>query len=213
MFPYQIFAFVAFVFTLVAFAYRLRIFNALARPVDRTPPKADPGRGVRYAFTLGLAPWAKESTRRHWVAYLRGIGFHVMIFLGLGLFLLSPWLEAFSVTLRYALAIFVGLGAVLGLAGFVARWVEPNLKALSTPDDYFAVLVVTVFLSALAISLVDLARLPLFYVASAVMLIYVPLGKIRHCLYFAYSRLFFGKMFGRRGVLPHGSAPHPQHSR
>ncbi len=193
----------ALVFSLSVFAYRLRRFNALGRPVNRTTPKADPRRGVLYAFTLGMAPWAKESTRRRPVVYLRGIAFHAAIFLGLGLFLLSPWLGAFSLPLRYALAAGAGLGALLGLAGFAARRMEPDLKALSTPDDYFAVLLVSAFLGALAAALIDLARLPLFYAVSALMFVYAPLGKIRHCLYYAYSRLFFGKWVGRRGVLPH----------
>jgi hypothetical protein len=41
------------------------------------------------------------------------------------------------------------------------------------------------------------------YIISAITFVYVPLGKIRHCLYFFFSRIFFGKFFGRRGVLPH----------
>jgi hypothetical protein len=35
------------------------------------------------------------------------------------------------------------------------------------------------------------------------MLVYAPFSKIRHCAYYAYSRLFFGRAMGRRGVLPH----------
>jgi hypothetical protein len=38
------------------------------------------------------------------------------------------------------------------------------------------------------------------------MLVYIPLGKIRHCLYFFFSRTFFGKFFGRRAVFPHPQA-------
>jgi hypothetical protein len=43
------------------------------------------------------------------------------------------------------------------------------------------------------------------YIISALTFIYVPLGKIRHCLYFFFSRIFFGKFFGRRAVFPHGT--------
>jgi nitrate reductase gamma subunit len=192
----------ALMFALLAFGWRLRTFNALARPVERSLPKRDPGAGVRYAFTWGMAPWAKESTRRHWVAYLRGIAFHLGIFLGLGILLVSPWLTLIPYVWRISLAVGAGLGALFGLAGFVARLVEPNLKALSTLDDYFAVLLVSLFLATATSALLAPALRPVFYLVSALMLVYAPFGKIRHCLYYAYSRLFFGKFFGRRAVLP-----------
>ena len=41
------------------------------------------------------------------------------------------------------------------------------------------------------------------YLTGAVMLIYVPLGKIRHCIYFFFSRRFFGLFVGRRAVIHH----------
>src|SRR5574341_1372447 len=62
-----------------------------ALPVDQSPLKGHPTHGVTYAFTLGMLPWAKESTRIHMIAYLRGIGFHVGIFAAIGALLISPW--------------------------------------------------------------------------------------------------------------------------
>jgi len=44
------------------------------------------------------------------------------------------------------------------------------------------------------------------YIIAAFTFFYVPLGKIRHCLYFFFSRLFFGKFFVRRSVFPHPGA-------
>lgn len=193
----------AAVLTLLAFGRRLRAFNTLARPADRSRPKGQPAAGVLYAFTWGMMPWAKESTRRHWRAYLRGILFHLTIFLGLGLLVASPWFGRFSENTRQALAVATGVGALLGLTGFVARLIEPNLRALSIPDDYFSVLLVSLFLAAASVSLLWLEWLPLLYLVSAALLVYAPLGKIRHCIYYAYSRLFFGKFIGRRAVLPH----------
>jgi hypothetical protein len=193
----------ALIFSLAAFGRRLQTFNTLARPVDRSAPKGAAAAGVRYAFTLGMAPWAKESTRRHWAAYLRGIGFHLGIFLGLAVLLGGHWLPLLPLTWRYGLGAALGAGALLGLGGLVARLVERNLRALSTADDYFAVFLVSVFLALGAAVLFYLPLLPVFFTAGAVLLVYAPLGKIRHCIYYAYSRLFFGRYFGRRAVLPH----------
>ncbi len=198
-----ILAFLALGFAAAAFGWRLRIFNHLSRPVDRATPKGNIQSGIVYAYTLGMAPWAKESTRRHWVAYLRGVAFHVGIFLGLGILVLSPWMSSINGWLRILLAAGAGLGAVFGLIGFIARFVGPDLKSLSTPDDYFAVLMVSLFLGSACLWLLVPPILPVFYLVSGIMLIYAPFSKIRHCIYFAYSRLFFGKFFGTRAVLPH----------
>ena len=57
----------AMTFSIVAFAWKLRVFTRLPRPVDRALPKGSIASGVLYAYTLGIAPWSKESTRRHCV--------------------------------------------------------------------------------------------------------------------------------------------------
>ncbi|HEY6074527.1 MAG TPA: hypothetical protein VIV15_14350, partial [Anaerolineales bacterium] len=61
-----------------------------ALPADRSLVKGNPAHGIRYAFTAGMMPWAKESTRIHMIAYLRGIGFHIGIFTALAALLISP---------------------------------------------------------------------------------------------------------------------------
>jgi hypothetical protein len=203
LFLTQLLAVLAALFCITLFTVRLRAFVRLAVPKDRSQPRGNPNAGVAYALSLGMLPWAKESTRRHALAYLRGVGFHLAVFLVLGLFLLSPWLGLFPVPLRLGLAALCGLGSLLALLGFVSRFIEKSLKALSTPDDYFAVLLVSLFLACAAALLLNLGLLPFFYLVSALLFVYMPLGKIRHCIYFVFSRLFFGRFFGRRAVLPH----------
>lgn len=193
----------ALLFSAAAFARLLVAFSRLGQPADRAAPRGSAAQGVLYAYTLGMAPWAKESTRRHWLAYLRGIAFHLGIFLGLGLLLASPWLGRFPAGLRLALAAGAGLGCLLGLVGLALRFIEPNLKALSTPDDYAAVTAVSLFVGAGGLAAALPAWMPLFHLLAAAMLVYAPFSKIRHCAYYAYSRLFFGRAMGRRGVLPH----------
>lgn len=193
----------ALVFSLAVFGWRLRIYTTLIRPIDRASQKGDLKAGVLYAYTLGMAPWAKESTRLHMMAYLRGVAFHLGIFLGLGLLIASPWVYLLPALLRGLLAVGAALGAVFGLIGFAMRWVEPTLKAISTRDDLFTVFLVSLFLAAASLWLIVPGAMPLFYLVSAAMLIYAPFSKIRHCIYFAFSRLFYGKFIGSRAVLPH----------
>jgi hypothetical protein len=188
-------------FAVVAFAARWRAIMARPFARDYSPARGSASQGVLYAFTLGMAPWAKESTRRHWVAYGRGIVFHLGIFAGLAALVASPawgWLPA---PVRLVWAAGLALGAACGAAGAAARWLEPNLRAVSTPDDHLAVWLVTAFLAAGSLALFAPVWLPAFYVVAALMLVYAPLGKIRHCLYFFFSRRFFGLFGGRRGVI------------
>src|SRR5574341_495643 len=89
----------------------------LARPLkaDRAPASGSPAAGVVYAFTWGMMPWAKESTRLHLLAYLRGIVFHVGIGAGLVGLVLGLWAPALPAV--YRLLLFAALAAG-GLAGW-----------------------------------------------------------------------------------------------
>jgi nitrate reductase gamma subunit len=157
--------------------------------------------GVWYAYTLGMAPWVKESTRRHWKGYLRGVIFHVGIFVALAMLLASPWLEMIWPAARSAMAVLTGLGTAAGVGGMFARWSDENLRTLSTGDDHLSVLLVTLFLATATAALMSAGAMVAWYLVSAVMLAYLPVSKVRHCLYFFFSRWYFGRLFGRRDVI------------
>jgi hypothetical protein len=184
--------------------WRWRLTARLPIVRDRAAPRGSAARGTLYAFTLGMAPWAKESTRRHALSYVRGIGFHLVIFLDLALLILSPWWPAWSGVVRGILALASAAGALLGVGGILMRRMESNLRALSTIDDLLAVSLVTLFQICCALSLAWPALRALVYVVATIMFIYVPLGKIRHCIYFFFSRRFFGTFIGRRGSMHTG---------
>ena len=194
-------ALAALVFSVSMFASRWTAMYKLPFGKDLSQPKDTPRRGILYAFTLGMAPWAKESTQRHMVAYLRGIAFHVGIFAGLGALLASPWFDLIPEMIRVPFAAITAIGAAMGVAGGIMRIVEHNLKAISTPDDHAAVWLVTLFLAAMTAALLASAFVPVMWIVAAALLVYAPLGKIKHCIYFYFGRLFFGIHIGRRGVV------------
>src|SRR5512138_1886601 len=96
-------------------------------PADNSPIKGSLPRGIQYAFTTGMMPWAKESTRIHMIAYLRGIGFHVGIFAAIGTLILSPFLGYLPPLLSLFWSWLLILGALLGAAGGILRIAEHNL--------------------------------------------------------------------------------------
>jgi nitrate reductase gamma subunit len=151
-----------------------------------------------------MLPWAKESTRHNLLAYLRGVVFHIGIGAAFLALPVAPWRADGSVPLRWVLVASTAAGGVAGLGGLVARVAEARLRRLSTPDDFFAVALVSLFNLAAAAAAVAPALVPAFYGLAAATLVYIPFGKIRHCFYFFFARYFFGAGLGRRGVLRWG---------
>jgi hypothetical protein len=181
----------------------LRLRDIMNRPFkkDFARQRGSPIRGVLFAFTLGMAPWEKESTRIHWIAYLRGIFFHIGIFTAFAVLLASPWLSLLPDLLIWVVVAVTGIGALFGFAGIIMRLSGPNERLLSLPDDYASVFLTSLFTALASVALIWPAALPVFYVIAGIMMAYIPISKIRHCVYFFYSKFFFGFGFGRRGVI------------
>jgi len=197
-------AVVALAGALICTAGLARLILAAQRTPFRTdiaPARGSAARGVLYAFTLGMAPWVKESARIHWVAYIRGILFHLTIFLGLALLVASPWLAQILTQVRLSVAVILEVGAVTGLAGFWIRLREPALRQLSTPDDYASLGLTTLFLALGGLTAAVAELLPVFWIISGITMTYVPFSKLRHFVYFFYARIYFGLVFGHRGLL------------
>jgi hypothetical protein len=181
----------------------LKLREIMNRPfkADLARERGKPGRGIFFAFMLGMAPWEKESTRIHWIAYLRGIFFHLGIFMAFGVLLISPWLELLPDILVWLMLAVTGFGALFGFAGIYMRLAGPNERVLSLPDDYASVFLTSLFIALAFATLLWPSVLPAFYVVTGLMGAYIPVSKIRHCVYFFYSKFFFGMGFGRRGVI------------
>jgi|Deesub1362B_J571_1020462.scaffolds.fasta_scaffold00001_104 hypothetical protein len=191
-----IFAWGYFIYLLFqTFSFSPRVYYSTARGEEK--------RGVFYALGAGLMPWAKESASRHLGVYLAGIIYHSGIFVGF--IILGFLLFNFKINthVRFILGVFTTVGLFCGLGLFIRRLSLRELRFISQADDYLANLLVDIFLASSFLSLYVTSFQPLFLIISILLLIYVPLGKIRHCLFFFISRAFFGRFYGRRGVLPH----------
>jgi hypothetical protein len=166
------------------------------------PPRASAGPGVRYAFTTAFLPWAKESASGHPASYLAGIVYHAGIFAMLACLALSLTAYQAPPLLAHALSVLLGVALAAGLGLLVKRLADVALRAISVPDDFVAnILVDAALASALAAVLTAGAR-PVFQLAGAALLLYAPLGKLRHMLFLLTSRRLWGVNYGRRGVLP-----------
>jgi len=153
------------------------------------PAAGDPAAGARYAFTGAMLPWAKESVRLNPASYAAGIAYHLGIAAAFALVFVQS----------RALAALALLGSLAGCALLAKRIVKPHLRGLSNADDFVSNALATAFAGIAAATPATSRILPW---ACAALLVYIPLGKIRHCAFFFLSRYHLGTFFGRRGTFP-----------
>lgn len=162
------------------------------------------GPAVLYALTASMSPFKKESAYLHLPTYTAGLLYHTGIFLGLVLVFLHFFDLSPAGSVSSILAILLVITGASGVGILIKRIVKPKMRKLSNPDDYASNLLVTCFqlFSALALRREDM--LPALFVYAGLLLLYIPVSKLRHAIYFATSRIYLGIIFGRRGVWPSG---------
>jgi nitrate reductase gamma subunit len=165
-------------------------------------PSGDPAKGVVYAFTKGMAPWAKESVMMNLPSYGAGMAFHAGVFTAFGLLLMAIVGLELPVWLIFLGRVLTAAGAIGGFSLLVKRAIKPQLRGLSNPDDFIANLLSSLFVALSFARTFSPSLQGLWMGAAALLLAYAPLGKIRHCVFFFTTRYHLGAFFGRRGTFP-----------
>ncbi len=165
-------------------------------------PQGKGKKGIFYALGKGMMPWEKESARRHLLTYIGGILYHVGVLVAF--FYLFSLVISFEVkrTLELFFIILIGFGLFSGVGLLLKRILLVPLRKISCADDFAANLVVELFLALGLLNGFYPGLKIYFYAISIILLLYIPAGKIRHCVFFFYTRILFGLFYGRRGVLP-----------
>jgi hypothetical protein len=197
----------ALVISVTAFLAQRLSTRFAAVPKAIAPARGSSGAGVLYAFTRAFAPTAKESASLHLPSYLAGVGYHLGIFAALLRLVVSLLPVAVPTSANITLTVALGLGLACGLALLGKRALDGSLRGISVPDDFLANLLVDVTLAAGFAASLDHDLMPWFQITGAVLLLYAPLGKLRHMVFLLTSRRWSGAYFGRRGVRPRPQAP------
>jgi hypothetical protein len=189
-------------------AYIIKIRQLLQKPAaaEGTPARGDHGAGVRYAFMTLAMPWEIEAQKTHWFRYLEFVFFHIAMAVGIGYAFVTPIVPGLMMNMPVILlsqAIF-GLGFLIGVSRLLRRVTVAEMRVISTPDDYFCLLLLTLWMlsGVLAAPLVNETYLFAFYALATFFLFYVPFSKISHYVYWAFIRFYVGKHFGHRGTFP-----------
>jgi nitrate reductase gamma subunit len=194
----------------MAAVYFLRLiwlFRFRSAP-ERTYPAGSAAAGVAWSMMSVAMPWAMESTRRKPFFYAQFVIFHAGVVLAIAatfiipyrpeLFEITPVVRIFQVALAAAFAV--------GLLRLYRRLTTPALRLISTADDYLSLTLMILFFLAGVVAIPNRAAdgewpLIVYFALTAFFLVYVPFSKICHYLYYPFTRFYFGRMQGHRGVV------------
>lgn len=190
------------VYAVTSLAIMLARTARLGRPSGFALPAGSERAGIVYAFTRGMNPAEKDSSRNHVPTYAAGFLYHIGVFASvLFLLLVSCGLSLASTALWIIRALMLA-GLVSGVMLLVKRAMFAQMRIISVPDDFLANVLVNLFLATALATTVFSAAEPVYLISAIALLLYIPLGKIRHCVYYFYTRIIFGRLFGKRGVFP-----------
>ena len=98
----------------------------------------------------------------------------------------------------------------VGIVRLVRRLNNPVLRSVSSPDDYFSLVLLIVWFAAAVLAVPNRPErgegpLIAYFGLTAFFLVYVPFSKICHYLYYPFTRFYLGRSLGHSGGLPAGA--------
>jgi nitrate reductase gamma subunit len=196
-------------------AWLLRFKAGKDRSAPGNPARTSARKGGWYSLGNVAMPWAMESTRRPsgFVFYLSFVLFHLGVVAGITLAFVStlaPGVMAMPAVAMVSGTLLV-VAFLVSLYRIGRRTLRPVMRLISTPDDYFSLLMLTVWFALGAATQAYVAGMEAFsselllvaylYLTSF-FLLYVPFSKISHYLYYPFTRWWIGRALGHRGSLP-----------
>jgi len=194
----------------------------MGKPADYSRQAGKTPGAIHYAFTGAMSPAKKESAFLHLPTYTAGLFYHMGTFVSLILFFFIISGLVPDGWLAIAIMTFLCISVCSGIAILVKRIVKKELQSLSNPDDFISNILVTLFqIITIAVILFPLSLpasllprlhaspppivLPAYYLIFTLLMLYLPVGKLRHSVYFFAARYHLGYFFGWRGVWPPGN--------
>lgn len=209
---------VALLVFIAGMTYRLVRVILLGWQRDRVPAKGSKVGGAAISFLKGALIWpfiprAKNTFTRNPIIYLAGGMFHlglfVVILLGTAHMLAWKSLLGFGwPTLPLPVVDFLAAAAIVAMVIlFINRLINPVLRLISGPAEWLNLLfvflpMITGYMMTHHMFFPYEVLYSIHMIAVDVMLIWIPLSRISHFVFYFFSRAIHGADFGKRGVNP-----------
>ena len=205
----------ALAFMTVVYTARILWLLSYKAGGERQPPTGLPGttpaKGILYSWANIAMPWAMESTRTKLPLYAQFVIFHLGVVAGIFFAVVgSAYPPLVQIPLvAYILMGLIGAAFLVSVGRVIRRLARPVLRLISTPDDYFSLVTLTVWFGLGVPAVAHVIGLPVgegylvaYLFATSFFLVYVPFSKISHYLYYPFTRYWIGRTLGHRGSMP-----------
>lgn len=208
----------AWLIFLAGMAYRLVRVLVLGWEADKVKAKGSKLGGVVKSFAKGILvwpfiPWVHNTFARNPVMYLAGglfhLGLFVVVFLGTAHMLVWKSLLGFGwPTLPLPIVDWLAAGAIVAMiALLINRIVNPVLKLLTGPAEWLNWLfvflpMVTGYMMTHHLFFPYEVLFSLHMLAVNVLLIWIPMSRISHFVFYFFAKAIHGADFGKRAVTP-----------
>ncbi len=172
------------------------------KPKDFSSPTGNISSAIPYSFTGAMSPTKKESAFLYLPTYTAGILYHLGTFLSGFVFLIMLLQIPVNGWPAWSVFGFLIISGLSGIGILIKRVLTQQMRELSNPDDYLSNLFVTVFQFFTAFVMIENSVAPVYFIVASILLLYIPLSKLKHTIYFFAARYHLGYFFGRRNVWP-----------
>ncbi|OGD17327.1 MAG: hypothetical protein A2V76_06965 [Candidatus Aminicenantes bacterium RBG_16_63_14] len=207
----------ALVFLAVVYTTRLIWLFRFRTRKERTIAAGRASAGAGYSLMNVAMPWAMESTRKRPGLYAQFVFFHLGVATAITATFIIPYAPGlFKVrAVVFLFQIVIAAAFLVGLLRLVRRLTNPVLRQISSPDDYFSLILLVLWFAAGMLAVPNEPErtewpLILFFGLTAFFLVYVPFSKICHYLYYPFTRFYLGRSLGHRGAFPPAGTKRPE---
>ncbi len=191
----------------MAVLYALKIYQMarLPMPWEKGPAKGSSFSGALHAYANIFLPWSMESSKRHPWRWLEFAIYHVGALIAILNTFTTPFApQMMTQPVRIIFALLIAPAFLMGITKLMRRISRPEMRLISTPDDYFALISVEIFFFVAIMALITDTAVWRFvyFIITAGFLFYVPFSKISHYIYLLFSGVITGSRYGWRGVRP-----------
>jgi len=200
---------IALLFMVIVYVFRVLWILRFRSTQERTWAAGGEREGIAYSLLNISMPWSMEALRKKPGFYIQFVIFHIGVAAAIAATFIIPYQpEVFRIkAIVLFFQVIMGAAFVVGLIRLRRRLGNPAVRLISTPDDYFSLILMIVYFAAATLAIpnrYNAAEWPLilFFGLTAFFLVYVPFSKISHYLYYPFARYILGKTLGHRNVFP-----------